>query len=197
MPITLRCEECGAEYSRPPSKVAESRFCTRQCTARWVGKKNKGKKRYRPSKPRVHRDSQKDRTERLCRECQNPLPIPRNHQMALHRECRTHFYNHEAVVSGRSRRNTREGNRRLKKAVLAAYGGRCACCEELRWQFLTIDHINGGGNAQRKQLGLNGSQFYRWLKKEGFPLGFRVLCFNCNSAIGFYGSCPHADNGGT
>jgi hypothetical protein len=23
---------------------------------------------------------------------------------------------------------------------------------------------------------------YLWLKREGFPAGFRVLCFNCNHA---------------
>ena len=194
MPVSLVCVECGDGYSRPPSHVLGSRFCSRECTARWVGKRNRGKPPRRPSKPRVPRESQRDRSERLCKECQKPLPIPRNHQMILHRECRTHFYNHQAVISGRANRSAREGNRRLKLRVLAAYGGVCLCCGETSWQFLTIDHINGDGNAQRKHLGLNGSQFYRWLQKQNYPVGFRVLCFNCNTAIGFYGGCPHADN---
>jgi hypothetical protein len=32
---------------------------------------------------------------------------------------------------------------------------------------------------------------YRWLISSGFPEGFRVLCHNCNQAIGLYGFCPH------
>jgi hypothetical protein len=30
-----------------------------------------------------------------------------------------------------------------------------------------------------------------WLKRNGYPKGFRVLCHNCNSARGLYGYCPH------
>jgi len=26
---------------------------------------------------------------------------------------------------------------------------------------------------------------------QGYPTGFRVLCHNCNQAIGLYGYCPH------
>jgi hypothetical protein len=32
---------------------------------------------------------------------------------------------------------------------------------------------------------------YLWLKRNNYPTGFRVLCHNCNLAIGFYGYCPH------
>jgi hypothetical protein len=30
-----------------------------------------------------------------------------------------------------------------------------------------------------------------WLIREKLPDGFRVLCHNCNQAIGYYGVCPH------
>mgnify|MGYP001568273127 CR=1 FL=1 len=36
-----------------------------------------------------------------------------------------------------------------------------------------------------------GSAFYRWLKQQGYPPGIRVLCFNCNCALGLFGYCPH------
>jgi hypothetical protein len=55
---------------------------------------------------------------------------------------------------------------------------------------LSIDHVNGGGTEQRR-TGMKGSIFYRWLKKEGYPRGYQVLCHNCNQAKGFYGECPH------
>ena len=78
--------------------------------------------------------------------------------------------------------------RDLRMSVLSHYGGICACCGEDELEFLGIDHIKGGGNQHRK--GLNVSIYY-WLRKNGFPQGFRVLCHNCNLASGFYGVCPH------
>jgi hypothetical protein len=83
---------------------------------------------------------------------------------------------------------------RAKIKVLEAYGGEnycCACCGEKHYEFLSIDHINGDGKAHRKELGLTGNKFYKWLIKNNFPKGFQVLCMNCNFAKGLYGHCPH------
>lgn len=79
----------------------------------------------------------------------------------------------------------------LRMEVLQHYGGQCACCGETEPRFLGIDHINGGGSAHRKTIGLSGKSIYYWLKNNGFPAGFQVLCHNCNSAKGRYGICPH------
>lgn len=82
-----------------------------------------------------------------------------------------------------------------KLSVLNAYGGKCSCpgCEENRPEFLTIDHIGGGGNKHRKEAGIHGgTSFYTWLKQRGFPQDkFRLLCYNCNCATGRVGYCPH------
>lgn len=57
-------------------------------------------------------------------------------------------------------------------------------------QFLALDHINGGGYAQRQETG--GGGFYTWLKRNGYPQGFRVLCHNCNFGRQINGGvCPH------
>lgn len=80
----------------------------------------------------------------------------------------------------------------LRQTALTRYGGSpaaCACCGEQRTEFLVIDHIGGGGSAHRKNLG--ASSIYTWLKKQGYPDGFRVLCHNCNFAIRFGDPCPH------
>jgi hypothetical protein len=75
---------------------------------------------------------------------------------------------------------------------LEHYGGQCACCGEDRWEFLTIDHIKGGGHKQRKEAGITGgSGFFRWLVTNNFPQGFQVLCFNCNCAKKDKEKCPH------
>lgn len=86
----------------------------------------------------------------------------------------------------------RDLNRKLRTDALNAYGNKCACCGEMAIEFLSIDHINGGGSKHRRELG-GGSHFYHWLKKNGYPAGFRVLCHNCNQALGLYGYCPHGN----
>lgn len=87
-------------------------------------------------------------------------------------------------------------NRKNKLAVLNHYspgGIRCACCGEQRIEFMTLDHVNGGGGQHRKEIKKTaGNSFYRWLIANQFPDGFRVLCFNCNAAFGMYGQCPHS-----
>lgn len=61
------------------------------------------------------------------------------------------------------------------------------------YEFLAIDHEDGGGNEHRRQItgGRAGDAMVRWLILNDFPPGFRVLCHNCNQAIGYYGYCPH------
>ncbi len=75
----------------------------------------------------------------------------------------------------------------LRLAAIRAYGGRCACCGEDELVFLAIDHINGNGAAQRKDL---GNHLSRWLRNNNFPGGYQVLCHNCNWAK-YRGGCPH------
>lgn len=76
---------------------------------------------------------------------------------------------------------------RLREEVLKHYGGRCACCGEKRFEFLTVSRIERGKRTQ------GSSQLPWWLKKHGFPKGFRVLCANCSGALGRYGYCPHGN----
>lgn len=86
---------------------------------------------------------------------------------------------------------------RRKSEVFQAYGGvKCACCGEERMPFLTLDHIDGKGADHRRELFGNrrngaGEVMYRWLRKQGFPAGFQVLCWNCNWAKHSLGECPH------
>jgi len=90
-----------------------------------------------------------------------------------------------------------ERRKNIRTEVLFHYGGnppKCNCCGESIIEFLCIDHVDGGGNKHRKQISLIGSNFYFWLKRNGFPKGYQVLCHNCNMAKGFYGRCPHENN---
>jgi len=109
------------------------------------------------------------------------------------------------------RTNAERGHARLqllKSAAFEAYGNACACCGEARVEFLSIDHIEpvaasrprvtrfGSRNGERRPPPVRpsnrtGHGLYRWLKKNGYPEGFRVLCMNCNWARGKFGYCPH------
>lgn len=92
------------------------------------------------------------------------------------------------------RRKQREESAALKIRVLSHYGSVCVCCGEGILAFLTLDHINGDGQYQRNIIG-EGSNFYRWLEKNGFPQGdLQVLCFNCNCGRQVNGGiCPHQE----
>jgi hypothetical protein len=94
------------------------------------------------------------------------------------------------VQAAEQRRATREA---LRMECLRAYSGPvpfCSCCGTSVPMFLALDHINGGGGRQRKELG--GGGYWTWLRANGFPPGFRVLCHNCNHGRELNGGiCPH------
>lgn len=86
----------------------------------------------------------------------------------------------------------RKWQERLRSAIFTFYGGsdpHCECCGERHNDFLTIDHIGGGGNKHRREIG--GGALYSWLIKNNFPKGFRILCMNCNWATRNGAPCPH------
>jgi len=97
------------------------------------------------------------------------------------------YFKNKEKINERNNKN----NQKRRKIALEYYGGnppKCACCGEKEIKFLSIDHINGGGNQQRK----NGiCNLANWLIKNNFPKGFQVLCYNCNMAKAFFINCPH------
>ncbi len=83
-------------------------------------------------------------------------------------------------------------SRKLKLKIMGHYSNgtnQCACCGETMIEFLTIDHVHNDGAQHRKSLTMT---LYAWLEKNNFPLGFQVLCMNCNFVKGKFGGCPHA-----
>jgi len=88
-----------------------------------------------------------------------------------------------------NRHRRKDAHRKLREQAFAGYGGHCACCGESRFEFLAIDHVNGGGRKDRETRSTN--QIARQIIAAGFPPDYRILCHNCNSAIGWYGDCPH------
>lgn len=94
----------------------------------------------------------------------------------------------EDTTSKSYRERQRRSRIRRRLRVIEYYGGKCRCCGEKDYEFLCIDHIKGGGRKHRDIVGANVD---RWIIKNKFPKGFRILCHNCNMSMGMYGYCPH------
>jgi hypothetical protein len=94
--------------------------------------------------------------------------------------------NHESVSKQKHNRL-----KELRNIIIDHYGRKCQCCGESHNEFLSIDHINGGGNKHRKEVGKGGTRFYKWVIDARFPLWLQLLCHNCNQAKGYCGYCPH------
>ncbi len=90
---------------------------------------------------------------------------------------------------------------KVRLEMLVHYGGDppiCACCGESHIVFLSIDHKHGNGSEHRRQIQrenrgvkIGGNSLAYWLKKNGWPEGFQVLCYNCNFAKRTGAECPH------
>jgi hypothetical protein len=82
---------------------------------------------------------------------------------------------------------------KVKREVFEHYGNKCNCCNESIYDFLTIDHINNDGSKHISKSGrrYKGDYLYHWLRRNSYPSGFQLLCYNCNCAKNYYKVCPH------
>lgn len=82
----------------------------------------------------------------------------------------------------------------IRKRVIEALGGECECCGENRFEFLALDHKNGIVTDEDRKYRA-GKELAFFIMRQGCPKDkYRVLCHNCNMAIGFFGYCPHSGN---
>lgn len=89
-----------------------------------------------------------------------------------------------------NRQRNKAWKRKIREEMIAAYGGKCSCCGETRYEFLTLEHKNGGGYQDRRTS--SGISILRRLRDQGWPKdGYTILCWNCNASKGVYGYCPH------
>ena len=68
--------------------------------------------------------------------------------------------------------------RNLRIDVLLALGGVCARCGFDDIRALQVDHINGGGNRDRRENG-GHKNIYNEIVRGGVE-GYQLLCANCN-----------------
>lgn len=160
--VIWKCQECGKEEIRTKWK-AKKKFCSQTC---YWDTMRKGKRR-----------------EELARA---GFDLSKMSKPQI-----KYLMNRDKLIA-KSKIRVLRAYREDKMKVLSHYTNGslvCNCCGEKVIQFLTVDHINGGGSHHVKRMG--ASNIYSWLIKHDFPKGFQILCMNCN--FGKYTSkiCPH------
>jgi hypothetical protein len=130
----------------------------------------------------------------LCRDCgKNPICVGRSKNRCV--SCLDYEQARKVKDKALIKFRNKKDRMLLKIKVYEAYGGFVrACCGETEPNFLSIDHINNDGREHA--ITYRGTdRLHRYLLKNKFPEGFRILCHNCNH--GRYlngGECPHENS---
>lgn len=125
---------------------------------------------------------------KICTNC-NSFPAKTNSTWC--KNCHANYqkeYRSRPENKDRFNRDATKRRRQRRKDVIDKYGGKCVCCGESQYEFLSIDHVNGNGKNHRENLRHN---LISWLRNNEVSEEFQILCHNCNQAKGHYGTCPH------
>jgi DNA repair exonuclease SbcCD ATPase subunit len=124
--------------------------------------------------------------QHYCKDCQ--LTYAREYIKTIPKEKRQ-WYRRTEDIKGQNKRRSIKAQL-LKVEMITAYGGCCSCCGETEIKFLTLEHLEGGGNEHRRQL-YKSNRTWQDLKNRNWPKGHTVLCWNCQMGKTHYGECPH------
>jgi len=102
------------------------------------------------------------------------------HKLEIATQHKNWYQAHKTEQNERSKRWAIAHKDTTKVEVLTYYGnGKLACVKcgyDTDLRALSIDHINGGGNKHRQEV---GTYIYLWLKANNLPPGYQTLCMNC------------------
>ena len=128
--------------------------------------------------------------DKVCTKCKKSKPIDLFHRNISSKDgyegwckdCKTLYKkeNQETINE-----NKRKIDHLIKEEVFTYYSGnnkpKCQLCPYDDIRALTLDHINNNGAIHRREnKSMSGIVLYRQLKKDGYPKGYQVLCYNCN-----------------
>lgn len=168
--------EYAANYRRPPRQEARAPECHPDRKHAANGLCGACYQRERAERPRATcHPARAMLADGLCRACYS----------------KRRYWANPDEYRAKARERGAELRRRMREELVEAYGGRCVCprCPETDPAFLTLDHVNGDGQAHRLKL---GSHTYADLRRRGWPTeGYRLLCWNCNAMTRGGRTCPH------
>lgn len=126
---------------------------------------------------------------KTCMKCGLSLPVGHFHRSkysgdGLKGECKECSAGRVMEWRRANKGRVNEQNRKYIKAkrerAIDILGGKCSSCSNSDPRVLQIDHINGGGNSDRK--GSRASILNRIISGES---GFQLLCANCHCIKSF------------
>lgn len=115
------------------------------------------------------------------------------HRDSVLESSRRYYQNHREEILKKDKRRWKENRIQLKREVLLHYSPKvnlvleptsqpfCVRCGFSDLRALSLDHIIAIGGRQKHELygTKRGTEFYRWLRTNGYPEGLQVLCMNC------------------
>ncbi len=182
--INLNCQYCEGEFDVPPSRKDTAHFCSKVC---YYKSKEVSKDQQRISRNSRRRELEEERKlNGSCPKCGKD----KDDEFVHCSVCRNKY----KLQPSRNSEKTKRYQRRARVDCLNHYGRQCNCCGESVEMFLEFDHIDNNGAEHRKVDKIRSLPV--WLKRNGFPEGFHVLCRNCNWGKHINdGVCPHQIRG--
>ena|SRR3990167_8765379 len=162
------CKVCLLEFT--PSKTSE--YCSKKCSQRSYYLRNKERldaniRKYYFKNHEREKKRERDRYKKLSTDKEW-----RKHNGEIQKK--SYLKNRDKKLA-REKRNWRE--KRLNLLNIIGQGVcKCKVCGFSDYRALQVDHINGGGNKEKKQKTRK-----EWLENMiGNPSLFQILCANCN-----------------
>jgi hypothetical protein len=124
------------------------------------------------------------------------LPVDQNFRLLCY-NCNCGHRTIESVETSPKALVAKEWRLEIRKELVERYGARCRCCRVTTLEFLTFDHVHGGGGKEFRQPSGRGRNTFRFLltlrKESGCREDIQLLCFNCNCSRQHHeGVCPHS-----
>lgn len=176
MNVDRLCEFCSRTFQPTGRNAGRERFCTKECRVKFFNRGQLG-----------------SLVEIACVSCGVMFMPQRSNARACSVACREKAWHRQDYEKNKQKcsQNAKAIAKKRRHETIQAYGGKCVCCGETHEEFLTIDHVYGGGAKERR---LYGGCIYARLKRLGFPKDdYRCLCMNCNWSFGKWGYCPHKE----
>jgi len=98
---------------------------------------------------------------------------------AIARRC---FNKHRGEYTAKGHIYKLKYNHKRRADIIAFFGGQCARCGETDFRVLQMDHIHGGGAAERRAGKMTLQQRWRFITDhpDAARQKFQLLCANCN-----------------
>ena len=143
--------------------------------------------KYGPSCRACGKRVSRKRCKGMCQQCY-AKKYKRTNRQRINEVARAAYKKDPLKVMARLKKRFQQ----RKLEAMMKMGGRCLCCGETNPIFLCLDHIKGGG--RREHAKRNPQQIWKDAMRQGLPRNkYRLLCWNCNAALGLYGYCPHSN----